>query len=1049
MTPALRRCCFICLLQNLPSFAARFSRGLSDQGIKHLRNEFLYLAQADNRLGPTGALIAGNDVSLIAGQNLDNVGTLHAANNLSAVAGNNLIITGLIEAGNRLDLLAGNDLINTAGGIIKGRDVSLTAINGDVINERSITSMDNSVLGQRHNEFADSAARIEAANDMSISAGRDVINKGSVLQSGRDMSIQAGRDVTIAPTEVTNSLFSDSKHNSSDITQLGSTASSGRDLTVQAGRDISVIASQIDAKRDIAMAATENLTISSAADEEHSLSKSKKLTRQEDHVSQVAADLDAGGSVALQAGQNLAVISSRITAGKEAYLVAGENLDILAAQDSDYSLYDKKKKGSFGAKNFKRDEVTDTRNISSEITTGGNLTLASGGDQRYQVAKLNSGNDLLINSGGAIDFEGVKDLHDESHTKNKSSAAWFSTKGKGATDETFRQSELVAKGEVAIQAVNGLRIDVKQVNQQSVSQSIDAMVKADPQLAWIKDAEKRGDIDWRQVKEIHESFKYDNSGLGPAAQIVVAILMAAVMGPAGFGLSAGIGGAVATSVATTAVTSTINNKGDLGAVFKDVTSSNAIKGYAMAGVMAGFVPTINPKNLGLDLASVQTVATKVITESVIKTAIMGGSFKDNLGSSIVSTGIATGGAIAAGKIGDFTLFDEGKLTKVGMHAVLGGLMSETMGGDFRTGALAAGANEMVVDYLAERMLPSDLDKNSQAYQAGVSKLMTASQLIGALTAAATGGDASVAAAVTANSTQYNYLAHNQLKEAAEKLRKCAPAECDSIVAAYKKVSEDQTIEAIINCRFDVSLCKPSSRDVANTVADLSSVYDALGDGSKYAKDSLQILINENLEFQETLAVATTGASAQAVAETLQAKLKLTPEETVELAEAIGGGLAAAAGGVVAFRRVLAKASTRLERDGGSSVNKPVVDRTVDTLQDAGKQESSTAGMNAGAARRLDYEGAPYHGKVDNAVKSRAPVNGQDALDTSIQVKITSPRRVGIDYDSGEFVVFDKTLDTTYNGHVRSWGDLHADMQRALQQAGMVDRKGKILIGGDR
>ncbi|WP_177343129.1 hemagglutinin repeat-containing protein, partial [Pseudomonas sp. ICMP 10191] len=72
-------------------------------------------------------------------------------------------------------------------------------------------------------------------------------------------------------------------------------------------------------------------------------------------------------------------------------------------------------------------------NISSEITTGGNLTLASGGDQRYQVAKLNSGNDLLINSGGAIDFEGVKDLHDESHTKNKSSAAWFSTKGKGTT----------------------------------------------------------------------------------------------------------------------------------------------------------------------------------------------------------------------------------------------------------------------------------------------------------------------------------------------------------------------------------------------------------------------------------------------------------------------------------------------------------------------------------------------------------------------------------------------------------------------------------------
>ncbi|EPN22496.1 filamentous hemagglutinin family protein, partial [Pseudomonas syringae pv. actinidiae ICMP 19099] len=31
-----------------------------------------------------------------------------------------------------------------------------------MINERSITSMDNSARGQRHNEFADSAARIEA-----------------------------------------------------------------------------------------------------------------------------------------------------------------------------------------------------------------------------------------------------------------------------------------------------------------------------------------------------------------------------------------------------------------------------------------------------------------------------------------------------------------------------------------------------------------------------------------------------------------------------------------------------------------------------------------------------------------------------------------------------------------------------------------------------------------------------------------------------------------------------------------------------------------------
>ena len=30
-----------------------------------------------------------------------------------------------------------------------------------------------------------------------------------------------------------------------------------------------------------------------------------------------------------------------------------------------------------------------------------------------------------------------------------------------------------------------------------------------------------------------------------------------------------------------------------------------------------------------------------------------------------------------------------------------------------------------------------------------------------------------------------------------------------------------------------------------------------------------------------------------------------------------------------------------------------------------------------------YEDAPYHGKIDNAVKSRAPTNGQVALDNSV------------------------------------------------------------------
>jgi filamentous hemagglutinin len=265
----------------------------------------LYLAQAEGRLGPTGALIAGNDVTLIAGQNLDNVGTLRATNNLKASAGNNLVNSGLLQAGNRLDVLAGNAVINKAGGILAGRDVSVTAIRGDVLNERTITSSDSDTrFGTQHHDYADNAARIEAVNDLSVSAGRDLNNLGSVLQSGRDLSLKAGRDVNLSSKQVSNSVYANSQHNSRDITQLGATVTAGRDLSVQAGRDLNVIASQIDAQRDIAMAATGNLIITSAADEEHFLSKSKKLTVQEDHVSQVMSGITAGGNVQLQAGKD-------------------------------------------------------------------------------------------------------------------------------------------------------------------------------------------------------------------------------------------------------------------------------------------------------------------------------------------------------------------------------------------------------------------------------------------------------------------------------------------------------------------------------------------------------------------------------------------------------------------------------------------------------------------------------------------------------------------------------------------------------------------------
>jgi filamentous hemagglutinin len=237
----------------------------------------LYLANANNRLAANGALIQGQDVTLIAGKDLSNAGTLRASNNLSATAANDLTNSGLMEAGNRLDLLAGNDLTNKAGGIIAGRDVSLTTTRGDVVNERTVTNYDDKNGAWSWSMgFADSAARIEAGNNLSIDAGRDFNTIGSVVRSGNDLTLEAGRDVNIVSAQKADRITDHGDHDDSAIKQLASEVTAGRDLDVTAGRNLTAIASELEAKRDVGMSAGGDMTLASAADEVHSYKRLKR-----------------------------------------------------------------------------------------------------------------------------------------------------------------------------------------------------------------------------------------------------------------------------------------------------------------------------------------------------------------------------------------------------------------------------------------------------------------------------------------------------------------------------------------------------------------------------------------------------------------------------------------------------------------------------------------------------------------------------------------------------------------------------------------------------
>lgn len=109
-------------------------------------------------------------------------------------------------------------------------------------------------------------------------------------------------------------------------------------------------------------------------------------------------------------------------------------------------------------------------------------------------------------------------------------------------------------------------------------------------------------------------------------------------------------------------------------------------------------------------------------------------------------------------------------------------------------------------------------------------------------------------------------------------------------------------------------------------------------------------------------------------------------------------------------------------------------------------------QSVGAMRRLIFDtevSAQRHVPgVARTGASPGPINGQDALDSSVPIGSNTSRRVGIDYHTGDFVVFDEHAPGRFHGHVRSWGELTQRMQSTLRRSGMAGRRGRIITGND-
>ncbi|WP_279625545.1 hemagglutinin repeat-containing protein [Desulfomicrobium norvegicum] len=231
------------------------------------------------------------------------------------------------------------------------------------------------------------------------------------------------------------------------------------DLSMQAGRDIGIIGSDVKAGGDATFSAGRDVIIAAQELESHNFGKTGKSKSTFNTQTSKAATVEAGGSVSISAGQDVAVHGSSVSAGADVNIEAGRDVSITSATDGyDYHFKQKSKGGFFGGSSSEMHTGKVTTNVASAITAGGDVHVAAGqggaGDLAVVGSKVRSGGDMSLKAEDGILVSSAQES--ESMISASSRSTLFSGKSKASGDAHVTQvgSEIVAGNDLKAEAKN-------------------------------------------------------------------------------------------------------------------------------------------------------------------------------------------------------------------------------------------------------------------------------------------------------------------------------------------------------------------------------------------------------------------------------------------------------------------------------------------------------------------------------------------------------------------------------------------------------------------
>ncbi|CAE6905080.1 tRNA nuclease CdiA-2 [Paraburkholderia domus] len=316
---------------------------LPDGSTQQVLAPVVYLAQTHaNDLQPTGALITADDVEIHA--------TGSATN------------SGVIKGGTQT-VIAATNILNRGGSIGSGPGSG---------------TVDGTTVVSATNDVVNASGRI-TGNRVAVLAGHDIVN------------------TTLVDTVGVSSTVGNSKVSQSLLGAQGTIASTG-DLLVVAGNDVSVHGASIAAGGNAQIAAGRDITVDTVQSD-----TSQSVTKNADHRWEASSTINqtgavtAGGSLAMQSGNDMTFRGATISAGGDMVVVAGGNLTATTVTNTatynNVAADDKTRKQA--------DRSYDEQAVGTNISAGGNATLAALSADPGKGNVTLTGSSLAAGSGAA------------------------------------------------------------------------------------------------------------------------------------------------------------------------------------------------------------------------------------------------------------------------------------------------------------------------------------------------------------------------------------------------------------------------------------------------------------------------------------------------------------------------------------------------------------------------------------------------------------------------------------------------------------------------